>query len=76
IPGREEWTLILNKNYDQHLADDYDEEEDVLRLTVTPETLEDEVLRLTYEVEVASGEHGFIHMSWDDIKVSLPVRRK
>lgn len=76
IPGREEWTLILNKVYDQHLADDYEEEEDVVRITVTPEELEEEVQRLTYTVETESGNHGSISLSWDKVKVSLPVRGK
>ncbi len=76
IPGREEWTLILNKVYDQHLADDYEEEEDVVRITVTPEELEEEVQRLTYTVETESGNHGYISLSWDKVKVSLPVRGK
>lgn len=76
IPGREEWTLILNKNYDQHLADDYDESEDVVRLTVGPEELEEEVQRLTYKVEVESGNHGAISLMWDKVKVSMPVRGK
>ncbi|EPA00607.1 hypothetical protein A33Q_0080 [Indibacter alkaliphilus LW1] len=74
IPGREEWTLILNKNYDQHLADDYDQSEDVVRLTVSPEELEEEVQRLTYEVKIESGNHGAISLMWDKVKVSLPVR--
>jgi hypothetical protein len=34
IPGKESWTVILNSNYDQHLADDYTEEEDVARWIV------------------------------------------
>lgn len=74
IPGKEEWTLILNKNYNQHLADDYDESEDLVRVTVSPEELEEEVQRLTYEVEVESGKHGAISLMWDKVKVSLPVK--
>lgn len=32
IPGNEQWTLIINKNWDQHLADNYDQKEDVVRV--------------------------------------------
>ncbi|MHC2991549.1 hypothetical protein OB13_08120, partial [Pontibacter sp. HJ8] len=31
IPGQDEWTIIINRNWEQHLADDYSEDEDVLR---------------------------------------------
>jgi hypothetical protein len=35
IPGKQNWTVILNTNYDQHLADEYDQKEDVARYQVT-----------------------------------------
>lgn len=73
IPGREEWTLILNKHYDQHLADEYDEADDVVRVTVTPEELESPVQRLTYEVIMAGEREAEIALSWDTIKVKMPV---
>ncbi|MCH7412844.1 DUF2911 domain-containing protein [Belliella sp. R4-6] len=72
IPGREEWTLILNKNYDQHLADAYEESEDVVRVNVKPVELDQEVQRLTYGVEKVSDTEGAISLSWDQIKVSMP----
>jgi hypothetical protein len=36
IPGKEKWIVILNTRFDQHLADEYNEKEDVLRLEVSP----------------------------------------
>ncbi len=51
IPGEEMWTIILNENYDQHLAEDYDESLDVARLEVKPNTLDAPVQRLTYSIE-------------------------
>ena len=50
IPGENEWTVIINKNWDQHLVDEYNEDEDLVRLTVTPKILEEPVESLTYEV--------------------------
>src|SRR5258706_6758839 len=41
IPGKEKWTFIINKKWDQHLADEYDVKDDVLRMEVTPQTLSD-----------------------------------
>ncbi|MGY6522099.1 MAG: DUF2911 domain-containing protein [Mongoliitalea sp.] len=73
IPGREEWTLILNKVYDQHLADEYDEAEDVVRVKVSPETLATPVQRLTYEILMAGESEVEIALSWDTIRVRMPV---
>jgi hypothetical protein len=71
IPNQEEWTLILNKNYEQHLSDDYDEALDVIRVKVKPETLEEKVETLTYEVT----ENG-MSVAWENVKVSLPIKSK
>ncbi len=73
VPGRENWTLILNKEYDQHLADEYDEKLDVARFEVAPIHLEDTVQRLTYEVIDGDTDYqGIIALSWDKIRLELP----
>ncbi|CAH1002588.1 hypothetical protein LEM8419_03462 [Neolewinella maritima] len=73
IPGREEWTVILNENYEQHLADDYDENRDVLRLTTRPEKLAEATESLTYAVKATTTGAGSISMRWDSLRVSIPV---
>lgn len=73
IPGQEEWVLILNKNYEQHLADDYDEALDVLRMKVKPENLEEPIEALTYEVTPIDNNKGTISVSWDQKKVAFVV---
>ncbi len=74
IPGKESWTLILNKNHDQHLADDYDESLDVLRLQVTPEELPEPVESLTYQLTPTGDQTGTISVMWDQLKVSFEIR--
>ena len=76
IPGEESWILILNKNWDQHLADEYDEAEDVVRLTVTPEKLPEMQESLTYQVEALNDSTARISVSWEHLKVSFEVRNK
>ena len=76
IPGKESWTLILNEDWDMHLADEYNEANDVLRLTVTPERLEESVESLTYEVTPIDDNSGTISISWADTKVSFKVENK
>lgn len=74
IPGREAWTIILNRNHEQHLADEYDEALDVLRLEVTPEELSEPVESLTYQVTSTGDQTGTISVMWDQLKVSFDLR--
>jgi hypothetical protein len=75
IPGKDEWTLILNKNWDQHLADDYNAAEDIVRVKVKPmQTLHTE--RLQYFIEPGKGTKGVIAIAWDKIRVELPFELK
>ena len=37
IPNKNEWIFILNKNYQQHLTDDYSTKDDLLRLKIKPQ---------------------------------------
>jgi hypothetical protein len=74
IPGKEEWTLILNKNWDQHLTDEYKESEDVVRISVKPELINEITQRLTYSVVKKSDTEGAIVMQWEMIRVALPFK--
>jgi hypothetical protein len=76
IPGKEEWTFILNKNWDQHLADDYNQKDDVIRVQVRPETNETSQERLRYVIQSQSNSAGEIVVNWEKVKVSLPVTTK
>jgi hypothetical protein len=73
IPDASTWTLIINKNHEQHLADDYDAQQDVVRVDVTPEKLDETVESLTYKVIPQSDKQGFISVAWDDLEVRLPI---
>lgn len=72
IPGKQSWQLILNKNYQQHLTDQYKQEEDLVRITVNPEALPQPVPRLTYEVEKTSDSTGAVVLKWEQVQVKLP----
>ncbi|WP_299761283.1 DUF2911 domain-containing protein [uncultured Pontibacter sp.] len=73
IPGREEWTVILNKNFKQHLADNYDQQDDLVRVQVKPTTFEQHQERLKYEINSISGAAGNILISWDKLRIEVPV---
>jgi len=76
IPGRERWIAILNKNYQQHLADDYTPDEDVLRMEIVPAKLEKPVPRLTYFVKAKDKNTGEIIMQWEKAEIRIPVSAK
>lgn len=71
IPGKEEWILILNKNYNQHLADDYDESLDVIRFKAIPEELPEAIESLKYEITQVNERQGAISVMWDRLKVGF-----
>ncbi|MBS9523071.1 DUF2911 domain-containing protein [Litoribacter alkaliphilus] len=75
VPGKETWHLILNKNWEQHLTDEYAEEDDLVRIEVTPNQVST-VERLEYEIIDAQGEAGEIVMRWDTLEVKLPFTNK
>ena len=74
IPGKEEWTVILNKNWDQHLADEYKQEDDLLRMKIRPDTLDHNQERLMYDINQWSQREGNILMMWEKLRLVIPVR--
>jgi Protein of unknown function (DUF2911) len=73
IPGEKEWTLIINKNWKQHLASEYDEKEDIIRMKVKPKKV-DYTERLQYFIEMLNNNEGKIAVAWEKIKVELPFK--
>jgi hypothetical protein len=74
IPRKGKWTFILNKKWDQHLADEYNVKDDVLRLDVTPETLKDTQERLLYSIDEGESNQGVLSIRWEKLKISIPFQ--
>lgn len=75
IPGKENWTVIINKNWDQHLADEYDTKDDVIRVTVKPE-LQNHQERLSYALTSADNKKGQLIIAWEKVRITLPFQIK
>jgi len=73
IPGKDEWTVIINKNWNQHLADDYAENEDVVRTKVKPQVIESVVERLKYDIEQTGEKTATIIISWEKLQVPFGI---
>ena len=74
IPGQDKWGFILNRKWDQHLADDYSPAEDVLRFEVAPRTLSENQERLSYTITEISETEAVLSISWEKIKVNIPFK--
>ncbi|GAB3343219.1 DUF2911 domain-containing protein [Marivirga atlantica] len=73
IPGQEKWTIILNEVWDMHLADDYNQQKDILRFATISQQLEEPVETLTYNLEVLEENTARISLSWADRQISFEV---
>lgn len=73
IPGKTEWTIIINTKYQQHLADDYNAAEDVVRVKVKPLKKQGITQRLTYDV-ISVSKDAAIAIEWEYVRVQLPVK--
>ncbi len=74
IPGESEWTIIFSKNNSSWGSFFYDQYEDALRVTVTPEEAPFKE-RLTYEFMDHNGQGGAtIALLWEELKVPFSVQ--
>tara|TARA_R110002050_G_scaffold72981_1_gene157087 strand:+ start:9357 stop:9941 length:585 start_codon:yes stop_codon:yes gene_type:complete len=71
IPSKNEWTLIFNRNWDQHGKDEYDDKDDVLRFKTVPQVLEQVTEHLKYKVAKTSNNTGTISLSWEKVLVKF-----
>ncbi|MBL7852436.1 MAG: DUF2911 domain-containing protein [Cyclobacteriaceae bacterium] len=73
FPGKDTWTLVLNSNWQQHLADEYDQSLDMIRISVKP--LKRDVLqeRLQYSIVQETPTQGKLVVRWEYVEVALPV---
>lgn len=72
IPGKTEWTILLNTRHQQHLADEYNSAEDVIRLKVKPTRNSKMVQRLTFTIKT-KGNNASINMEWEHIGIALNI---
>jgi hypothetical protein len=73
IPGKKEWIIIINKNWNQHLTDDYQQKEDIARIKIRPKMAQKKVERLQYFIEDGKAGKGLIAIAWEKIRVEFAV---
>jgi hypothetical protein len=72
IPNEKgDWTVIFNKKNDEWGAFSYNQEEDALRVNITPKFTDDNQEQLKYSVE-----ENTIEFAWEKARLTIPVSSK
>lgn len=70
LSGKDEWTIIFNKVWDQWGAYDYKDAQDVLRIKVKPGKADPFSEKMTFTID----KNGTVRLTWGDILVSFEVK--
>lgn len=73
IPGKTEWTFILNKTVKQWGAYDYKEADDVLRVKVKALTLKEPVETFTMQFANVLATSAQLHLMWEKTAVAINI---
>lgn len=74
IPGKDEWTVILNKDTELFGAYGYDQTKDLARITVEPEALSTPVETLTFGFsDLSSSGTATMHFEWETTRIALEL---
>lgn len=73
IPGKTEWTIILNKGTKEWGSYTYSEANDVLRVKVKPTTLKDKVETFTIQFANISDTAADLQLSWENTLVNVKL---
>jgi hypothetical protein len=75
IPGKDKWTLVLNKKAEQWGAYSYKQEEDLLRFDVKPQAgpPTEKTEWMSFSITPASETSATVEMSWESLRVPFTV---
>ena len=73
IPDRDKWTLIITKQLDVTSPSAYQQESDVVRVSVKPMKLDDPVETFTMQFANVKPGSCDLNIMWDNTAVSLPI---
>ncbi len=73
IPGKKEWTIIINSDLDYWGAYSYKEKNDVLRVNVKAITNSDVVEAFSIQMEDKGNNTAILRLAWDKTIVEVPL---
>ena len=72
IPGKDQWQVVINSDKDMWGSNGYTKDKDVLRVTVTPTTVEPtEWMQFTFE-DLTTGSANLV-LRWEKLKIAVPI---
>lgn len=74
IPGKTEWTIILNKVPEMHGTSDYAEANDQLRFKVKSEKAPRFYETFTIEINDFTKDGAFAYLLWENTQVKFPIQ--
>jgi hypothetical protein len=76
IPGRDEWTIIFNKDDGQWGSFTYDEKKDVLRVKAKPQPAADSQEWLAFGIDPVNESTARVNLRWEKLTVPFTVEVK
>jgi hypothetical protein len=73
IPGKDEWTIIFNKDAGQWGSFRYDAKQDALRVKVKPARTAESRESLTYEIPAVTANTAQVVLRWEKVAVPFTV---
>ncbi len=73
IPGKDKWTVIINKNADQGGTRNYDQKLDQARFEVKPGKAATKMERMTFLFTDTQDDSTSLQLVWDETRVTLPI---
>lgn len=76
IPGKDEWTIIFNKDDGQWGSFAYDAAKDALRVKTKPQAASHSHEFLTYDIDGVTEKSATVNLMWEKVKVPFTVEVK
>ena len=72
IPGKKEWTVIINGVSNQWGAYKYDQEQDIMRFTVSPKKMKELTERMTFDIT----PEGDVSLTWEHLQIAFKIEEQ
>lgn len=72
IPGKTEWTVILNTDTSLYGTSSYDSGKDLLRFKVNPRSTERYFESVTIDIDVVP-DNALLYIAWEKTQISFPI---
>lgn len=73
IPGKDEWTIIFNKDDGQWGSFNYDAKKDALRVKTKPQWVTENQELLEYSIDPAADDSAIVNIRWEKARVPFTI---